>query len=305
MQLRKMTLMFAALSAVSLMMACDGGGRTTLACSSTTDCLENEICHPQAGVCVQTCTASTDCPDSAKSCDALSTTDATKICKCSTDELCQQKDTRVEGATLTCLSGYKVCSDQSGTTPTKCTTNAQCSAGQTCNTTTGACETAPAEGAACSGEGQTTCAYGQYCSSSKCAAVTAPTCENYQAFPKKNELGTTGNIIFKASVVSAATDSFCTGTNNKRVKVKFSAYSSAQFPATKDELNGLFYVQVAGSTLDGAGLISSSSGNYTVTGTNRDRADFIMSFCVAPTSTTLSLGVYFTSGNFFCYQANY
>ena len=303
MQLRKMTLMFAALSVASLMMACDGGGRTTLACSATTDCLANELCHPQAGVCVQTCTASTDCPESAKDCSALSTTDSTKVCKCSTSELCQ-RDTRVEGATLTCLSGYSVCSDQSA--PAKCTSNAQCSAGQTCNASTGACETAPAEGAACSGEGLTTCAYGQYCSSSKCSALPAPTCDNYQAFPKKGDLGTTGSIIFKASVVSTATDTtFCRGTNNQRVKINVSAYSSTPFPQTKDELNGLFYVQVAGTTLDGSDTISSSSGNYTVTGTNRDRADFIMNFCVAPSSTTLSLGVYFTGGNFFCYQANY
>ncbi|ATB32430.1 hypothetical protein [Melittangium boletus] len=302
MQLRKMTLMFAALSAVSLMMACDGGGRDTLACASDTDCLESEICHPQAGVCVQTCSSAADCPDSAKTCDPLSGT-SNSICKCKTDELCQG-DTRLSDASgLSCSTTYSVCTDQ---TATKCTSNAQCAANQTCNTTTGACEDRPAEGAACSGQGQTTCAYGQFCSSSKCAAVPAPTCQNYTNFTRRSELGTTGPIIFNASVVSAATDSFCgSGTNTKRVKVNVSAYSSTPFPQTKNELNGLFYVQVAGTRLDGADTISSSAGNYTVTGSNRERADFVMSFCVAPSSDTLSLGVYFTGGNFFCYQADY
>jgi len=297
--------MFAALSAVSLMMACDGG-RESLACTSTTDCLESEICHPQAGVCVQTCTIGADCPGSAKTCEKLSATDSTLICKCETNQLCQS-DTRLSDSSgLSCSSTYSVCTDQTGTTPTACTADAQCAANQTCNTATGACQDRPAEGAACTGVGQTTCAYGQFCSSSKCAPVPAPTCDNYVNFTKRNELGTTGSIIFNASVVSAVTDSFCGGgTNSKRVKVNVSAYSSTPFPSTKNELNGLFYVQVAGTTLDGSDTISSSAGNYTVTGSNRERADFVMSFCVAPASTTLSLGLYFTSGNFFCYQADY
>jgi hypothetical protein len=183
-----------------------------------------------------------------------------------------------------------------------CTTDANCASGQVCSN--GTCVAASAT---CSGEGKSTCAYGQFCSTNTCAAVPAPTCENYQNFAgKTTELGNTGPIIFKAVTTSAAVDSFCgTGTNRKRVKVTVSAYSNTPFPQTKDELNGLFYVQVAGTKLDGSDTISSSAGNYTVTGTNRERADFIMNFCVAETSSTLSIGAYFTGGNFFCYQSNY
>lgn len=280
MQLRKMTLMLAVLGSMSMVLTgCPDGGRESLDCTADTDCVADELCHPTAKVCVQTCTAGTDCPDSAKTCEAIDTTSTTspKICKCSTDALCQT-DERV--------------SDASGL---KCSADKVCTSGGTTNPTT------------CSGEGKSTCAYGQFCSSNTCAAVPAPTCENYQNFTGKSELGTTGTIIFKAVTTSAAVDTgWCgTGTNRKRVKVTMSAYSSTPFPATKDELNGLFYVQVAGTKLDGSDTISGSSGNYTVTGTNRDRADFIMNFCVAEASTTLSLGVYFTAGNFFCHQASY
>jgi hypothetical protein len=120
------------------------------------------------------------------------------------------------------------------------------------------------------------------------------------------ELGTTGPIIFNAVTTSATTDTnFCGTSSPKRVKVTVSAYSNTPFPQTKDELNSYFYVQVAGTKLSGPSTISSTSGNYTVTGTNRDRADMVMNFCVESTSTTLSLGFYFMSGNFFCYQASY
>ncbi|PTL82538.1 hypothetical protein DAT35_17200 [Vitiosangium sp. GDMCC 1.1324] len=67
----------------------------------------------------------------------------------------------------------------------------------------------------------------------------------------------------------------------------------------------MFWVQVDGTKKSAPAIISSSPGNYTVTGTNRERADITLSFCVADTSKTLSTAFYFANGNFFCYQANY
>ena len=302
MQLRKMTLMLATLGALSMVLTgCPDGGRTDLSCTADTECIEGEICHPNAKVCVQTCTSGADCPQSAKTCDVISTTNSTKICKCETDALCQRDERVSDASGLTCSKSYSVCTG-GGTTPA-CTKDTDCGSGQVCNA--GTCTAASTT---CSGEGKSTCAYGQFCSTNTCAAVPAPTCENYQNFPgKTTELGNTGPIIFKAVTTSAARDTtWCTSASTpKRVKVTVSAYANTPFPQTKDELNGLFYVQVAGTKLDGSDTISSSSGNYTVTGTNRERADFVMNFCVADASSTLSLGFYFTGGNFFCYQANY
>ncbi|KFA94358.1 hypothetical protein [Archangium violaceum] len=300
MQLRKMTLMLAVLGTMSMVLTgCPDGGRESLDCTADTDCVADEICHPTAKVCVQTCTIGDDCPESSKTCEAISASNSTKICKCSTDALCQ-RDERISDASGLKCSADKVCT---GGTTSGCTKDADCGTGQVCNTTNGTCSAAPTT---CSGEGKSVCAYGQYCNSNTCAAVPAPACTNYTNFTRKAELGTTGPIIFKAVTTSAALDSFCgTGSTPKRVKVTVSAYSSTPFPQSKDELNGLFYVMVSGTPVDGTDLISSSSGNYTVTGTNRERADFVMSFCVAESSDTLSIGTYFTNGNFFCYQANY
>ncbi|QRO00990.1 hypothetical protein JRI60_19115 [Archangium violaceum] len=301
MQLRKMSLMLTVLGAVGMMLTGCGGDEQTLTCSADTDCLESEICHPNAKVCVQTCTAGADCPDTAKTCEALDTSSASspKICKCSTDALC---NTGRETADLTCSSAYKVCVP-SGTAG-GCTTNADCASGQTCQA--GVCK-APTTGSTCSGEGKSTCNYGEYCSSSTCAAVPAPTCDNYQNFTDRTKLGTTGPITFKAVTTSATTDTtWCAGAGTpKRVKVTISAYSNTPFPQDKDQLNGLFWVQVNGSPKSATDIISASAGNYTVTGTNRERADIVLNFCVAADSQTLSTGVYFTGGNFFCYRANY
>jgi len=300
MQLRKMTLMLVALGAMSMVLTGCPEDAPTLTCSADADCLESELCHPNAKVCVQKCTSSAECPDTAKTCEALDPANASsqKICKCSTTALC---NTGRETADLVCLTEtYKVCAP-------KCSTDTDCAADQTCDTTAGVCKPKSTTGNTCSGEGRTTCNYGEFCSSSRCAAVPAPTCDNYQNFTQKNQLGTTGPIIFRANTESAAVDSFC-GTGSatpKRVRVKLSAYSNTPFPDDKDDLNGFFYVTVNGNQNSGPALISTSAGNYVVTGTNRDRADMIVSFCVAQNSTTLSLGFYFRSGNFLCYQANY
>lgn len=304
MQLRKMMLVLTALGAMSgLMAGCgdDEGGTTT--CVSNDDCAaDTELCHPTAGVCVQTCESAADCPDSAKTCAPLGGTGpsaTTNICKCSTDVLCNG-GADAETSDLVCSELDDVC-------VTKCASDDDCGTGRTCNEGSGQCEAGgPGPGpTTCSGEGRSTCTYGQVCTNSTCSALPAPACDNYQNFSNKSELGTTGPIIFRAEVVGAAIDNnFCgSGSTPKRVRVRLSAYSNTPFPQTSAELNGLFYVITNGTRSNAS--ISSSSGNYTVTGTNRDRADIIVNFCRESTSTTTSTGYYFTGGNFLCFQANY
>lgn len=301
MQLRKMMLMLTALSAMGGFMAgCgDDGGDGPATCTSNDDCnTESEICHPTAGVCVQTCEAATDCPDTAKTCAPLGGTGpnaATRICQCSTDQLCNGDS---ETADL-------VCSDLDNVCVTKCASDGECGEGRVCNETSGQCEEDDTTGGTCSGEGRSTCTYGQVCTNSTCSALPTPACENYTNFQNKADLGTTGPIIFKAEVVGAAIDNnFCgSGSTPKRVRVRLSAYSNTAFPQTSAELNGLFYVITNGTRSNAS--ISSSPGNYTVTGTNRDRADIIVNFCRESTSTTTSTGYYFSGGNFLCFQANY
>ncbi|ADO73411.1 hypothetical protein [Stigmatella aurantiaca] len=279
MQLRKTMWMLTALSAMSVMMVACGGDEEIASCTSDAQCSDNEVCQTAAGVCVQTCEQASDCPDSAKNCEALSSSDTRKVCKCTVGtRFCA--DAYGEG--FTCSATTRVCTDKDDTNPN------------------------PDPGGSCTGTGQSTCAYGQFCSASKCTAVPAPTCENYQNFSGKSQLGTTGTIIYSARVESSANDStFCGAANPQRVKVALSAYSSTPFPDNKDQLNGFFYVIVNGTASSGAATVSSSAGNYTVTGANRENAQIIVNLCRPSGSTTTSTGFYFTSGNFYCYQANH
>jgi hypothetical protein len=150
MQLRKMTLMLAALGAMGMMLtACGGDGRESLTCSTDADCLENEICHPDAKVCAQTCPSGngSDCPSSAKTCEAVSATNTTKICKCTPDTTFCASDERVSDASnLECSPTAKICVPK-GTTPVETSCNPAnqpdtCSYGNVCSSTTNKCEAA-------------------------------------------------------------------------------------------------------------------------------------------------------------------
>jgi len=295
MQIRKTIWMLTALSAMSLVMTgCpeDGEGSTT--CASATDCLESEICHPTAKVCVTTCASGADCPDTAKTCAAVSATDTTKVCQCSTDILCN-KD---QATDLVCSTLDKVCT-------AKCTSDAACGTGRTCEMATGQCKAGGSNpGATCVGEGLSTCSYGQYCTASKCTAVAAPTCANFNpAQGGKTPVWTTsstGPIIYDVTQVSFANDSFCSGAGDVTAKARVKAYTTGTaFPTSKDNLNGLFYVTVNGNESSGKGLIRPSE--YSVSADGKT-ATFTVNFCPGATATTLSIGLYFTGGNEVCAQ---
>ncbi|MFP2907329.1 hypothetical protein ACLESD_20240 [Pyxidicoccus sp. 3LFB2] len=298
MQLRKMMLMLTALGAMSgFMVGCGDDAEGSATCTTNDDCGEGEICHPTSDVCVQTCSSAADCPDTAKTCAPLGGAgpDAqTSICKCSTDQFCNGGPDS-ESTDLVC-NADQVC-------VTRCTADADCTSGA-CNEGTGKCEgggTNP--GGSCTGEGRSTCAYGQICTNGACAAPPTPACENYTNFNNKDDLGTTGSIIYKTELLSAETDSFCAPSIPKRLRIRISAYSSTPFPERQADLNGFFYVLVNGTPT--SPVISSSAGNYVRSGTNNTQAQIIVSICREATSTTTSTGFYFTDGNFACFQANY
>ncbi|WNG35831.1 hypothetical protein F0U61_20745 [Archangium violaceum] len=283
MQIRKMTLMLAALGAMSMVLAgCPDGGRESLTCTTDADCDASELCLAGANVCVQTCTTSDDCPDSAKKCEAVSG-ETQMICKCSTTALCQQDERVSDASTLECSGQYSVCVPSGTTGPTPTT---------------------------CSGEGQSTCAYGQFCSSGSCTAVPAPTCANFDPSqggraPTFNAATSTGPIIYDVTQVSFSQDSFCAataGSTGLTAKARVKAYiKTGTFPAEKSGLPGLFYVRVNGTQLDGTTLIRPSEYS---TADGGKRAEFIMNFCPGESATTLSIGLYFTGGNEVCEQLN-
>lgn len=80
---RKRLWIWGALLAVGLlgMTGCAERG-DYLECSVDKDCLESEICHPDEKQCVQLCITKANCPDTAKTCEALSPENPTKICRC-------------------------------------------------------------------------------------------------------------------------------------------------------------------------------------------------------------------------------
>jgi len=302
MQLRKMTLMLAVLGTMSLVLTgCPDGGRESLTCSTDTDCLESEICHPNAKVCVQTCTIGDDCPDSAKTCAEISGAGSQKICTCSSNELCA-RDERVTDVELVCdMANTKVCVP-------KCSADTDCATGQTCNTTTGVCSAA---NATCSGVGQSTCSYGQFCSSSSTctAAPVAPTtCENFSRNrPAWSATTSNGPVIYSVERAGyQVNSSFCQASAPDAFLVRVRAYrTDADWPSTRAGVSGFFYLTTGGDDFDvvNDGLLVPNTG-YNRNTSNLKDAEFNVYLCRPTGSQTIQVGFYFTGGNPVCQQIN-
>ncbi|NOK09467.1 hypothetical protein [Corallococcus exercitus] len=289
MQLRKMMVMLAALSSMSLALtACGDDATTAETCTSDTDCSSN-FCNTAAGVCMDTCESGSDCPDAEKNCAPLAgATNTAKVCQCQTNQLCNSGDS----TTLVCGTVSKRCEEPGSNTG--CTKDADCAAGNTCNTTTGVCSPAATT---CSGEGQSTCAYGSYCSGTTCAQVPAPTCPNLQGKPAASfdPATGTGNIIY--SVTKEIFGTACgTDTTAQTVKARVSFYSkNADLPSTKEGLNGFFYVRTNGGEQNGVPL----SNGYQRSADARS-ASLSVNLCTSVNDSQIVLGFYFTNGNGFC-----
>jgi hypothetical protein len=272
------------------------GPRGIRLCQLSSQCLASELCHPTAGICVQTCVSGAECPDSAKTCATLSATDSRRVCQCATDALCNAGGETAD----------QVCSDLDNVCVAKCTGDSDCGTERRCNPATGQCQEDSTH-FPCTGEGQSICDYGtQHCVSGQCAPLPGPpSCLNYTNLSRKDDLGTTGPILYGVRLVGSVLDTnFCAQSSPKRVRIALSAYNSRPFPTTRFELAGFFYVRGDGTRVDGTQLVSPASA-YTVTGENRERAELIVSLCVPQDSTGISTGFYFIGGNFLCFQANY
>ncbi|WP_309893298.1 hypothetical protein [Archangium sp.] len=281
MQIRTMKLMLAVLGAMSMVLTgCPDGGREDLACTATTDCLEGEICHPSAKVCVQTCTTGGDCPESAKTCEAIGGGNTQMICKCSTDALCQRDERVADASTLVCNTASKVCAPP-GTTPTPTT---------------------------CQGTSQSTCSYGQFCSGTTCAAapVAEATCENFSNNrPAWSPSTSNGPVIYSVERTGyQVNSSFCQAGAPDAFLVRVRAYrTDADWPSTRAGLSGFFYVNTGSQQFDivNQGLLVPNTG-YNRNTSNLKDAEFNVYLCRPSNSQTIQTGFYFTGGNPVCSQ---
>jgi hypothetical protein len=296
MQLRKTMMMLTALSALSVVMTgCPGDEEGALTCTTDGDCLEGEVCHPGSKVCVQTCTAGADCPSTAKTCAAISTSDSRQVCQCSTDALCNS-----EGATdLVCSTLDKVCTS-------KCTSDASCGTGRTCDTATGQCKGGGAT--TCTGSAQSTCSYGKFCSNSTCAdAPVAPaTCQNFST-NRPNWSATTSNgpVIYQASTLRYETNSSLCQSGDAYV-LSIKAYrTDANWPDTRSGLSGFFYVNTGGTQTDvvNSGLLLPNTGYNRNTANPKD-AEFQTYLCPGSNVASIQAAYYFTGGNPICQTFN-
>ncbi|RYZ17772.1 MAG: hypothetical protein EOO70_00955 [Myxococcaceae bacterium] len=291
MQLRKMMVMLAAVSTMSLALtACGDDATTTESCTSDTDCASG-FCNTAAGVCMDTCESGSDCPDAEKNCAPLQgSTNTAKVCQCATSELCNSQN----GTTgQVCGTVSKRCEEPG--TNTGCDSNSDCAAGETCNTSTGVCT--PPTTTSCSGTGQTTCAYGSFCGGTTCEAVPAPTCSNLQGKPAASFDPATGTGYVIYNVTKEIFGTACgSDTTSQTVKARVSFYSkNADLPSSKEGLNGFFYVRTNGSELNGVPL----SNGYTRSADSRS-ASLSVNLCTAAGDSQIVLGFYFTGGNGYC-----
>jgi hypothetical protein len=146
-----------------------------------------------------TCTTKADCAGKdPKSTDLIcSNLDRVCVTKCSSNADCST------GRTCNTDSGQ---CEQGGGVP-KCSSNADCGTGRTCNTDSGQCEQGGGGNTdgTCTGEGRSTCSYGQFCSNSKCtpAPVAPANCKGFAYNrPSWDPVSSTGPVIYQISRIS-------------------------------------------------------------------------------------------------------
>lgn len=338
---RVLWLIAGSLAAVAVGVGCGGNGTGAGArCTSDSNCAPDEVCHPNAKVCVTKCTTANDCGDEAKRCDLIgsisadggtqSTTSTQKACHCSTDALCAKANPGDICSTLDrvctpkctkddeCGGGGRTCDTATGQCKAGAAGNCAqgtCTGGNVCNFTTGACEAAKT----CTSTAQQpdTCSYGQFCASgNKCSEVAKPTCGAFtgSAHATSWGVGKNGPVVFDMVKDSyqAPGNVFCANATHARYKAKISVYDPAGGLPTATCSNSGEAHGSEETALEGMIHLVDADGNeispnLTVqcvnTSTDKKSATFYVNFCSAST-TGYTAAIHFVNGNEQCATVN-
>lgn len=272
MDFKKVSMAFiGALAAGALFTACPGAEGTLYSeCTSDLACSTGEICHPDASVCVQTCTSGNDCGDEARTCAAIGDDDERQVCQCSTDALCAGF---AEGLSCAMDQGAVCKGDGTG------------GGGGGDGT--------------CEGQGQSTCDYGDFCDDGECTAAPQATasCQNFDSrgITWSPESGS-GPVIYEVTRISPISG-FC-GADAKPFSARVLAYHpDGTFPSQRTNLSGFFYVRVNGAESDATLLMTNE--NYRISNEGKN-GEFNLTFCGAQSLNSMQVGLYFTNGNEVC-----
>ncbi len=298
-------LWLSAAASVVFAMGCGGNDTPdagTGACTTDATCGTGKGCHPVLKTCVSTCSGSSDCPSSEKTCAKIGSS-AASFCTCSTNELCAA------------AVGANICNSATRQCTAKCTANS-CPSGFTCNTTSGDCTAGGTDagtdagvtdaGVACDSNTQPgVCNYGGYCGSDNfCGVIANGTCSNVSGRPAWNA-SSTGPVIYLVTDEAVDDQTKCANFPDGGIPTPFtvSVYAYAgpslgTFPAMKSNLPGFFYYTTGGTPND-IPLNYLQQANYTLYQTNQVMgAKFTL--CGATGLSSIQTGFGFTNGNSAC-----
>ena len=230
---------------------------------------------------------------------------------CTTKADCAGKDPK--STDLICSNLDRVC-------VTKCSSNADCGTGRTCNTGSGQCEQGGGGNTdgTCTGEGRSTCAYGQFCSNSTCtpAPVAPGSCEGF-AFsrPSWDPASSTGPVIYQLSRVryevgyrscnhpnSGMPDAFIVSVRAYRADADWPALPGwPWFFYANGINNGTNNHHINVFRYNYAGVVWENGWKYQRNPANFKDAEFEFFLCRSPNSPSIiQAGFFFEQGNPVC-----
>ncbi len=304
-------------------------------CSTDANCAPTDTCNPVTRQCIPSCTTSSDCPNTAKTCAtsdgmAPGTGGRRGFCQCATDALCALG------------TPGDVCQPATRQCGAPCTATSQCPLGSTCTPATGRCNIVSADagmtacvpgscGATqicdpltqrCSARTSCvqqnpqpdTCTYGLVCGATGCgeAPRTGVGCQNFSslATPTAWDPATAtprGPVTWSFQSIGKDTGSplFC-GARGADFSAEANLYAgSTNFPSTFDLLPAglLNYVRTDGQIIDlaTAGFVRPSSGYASGLSNGNKNLRLRFNLCVSGTvPATISAGFYAEGGNAMC-----
>lgn len=150
------------------------------------------------------------------------------------------------------------------------------------------------------------CGYGEYCSTatSTCVDVAPAECSNFATYPPTwnkvvGQDGVRGPVIYSVTPVLWGPHLFCMSDRDTvRARVKVYATQAGELPSTTETLAFDFF-RPSGSVIAGNLLITGYSMSN-----NGQSAEFNLSICVPPMTTTITMGLRALNGNSVCATFN-